>query len=297
MPLTIRQLVPGDESIAESFLRERWRSSFLLLSNLKKAGLTYNGRAFEGVYVGAFQGSLLIAIAAHYWSGNLILQAPDAAPQVAETALLLSRRPLRGLLGPWNQVVAVRKALLLEALPTRVDSKEVLYLLEFDDLKAPAILSRKDVRCCLAEEAHFPAITEMYVEEACSIGSADASQLRSQILEYIERARSERGIFVLEANGQAVAVTAFHGRAYDTVQLGGVYTLAKFRSLGYGRGVVAGSMLIARHEGIKSALLFTGEHNAPARHMYEAINFRAIGDYGLALFAEGQLNTAARGDN
>jgi predicted GNAT family acetyltransferase len=119
-----------------------------------------------------------------------------------------------------------------------------------------------------------------------SVVYSDTPDVRARIREYNERAHSERALFVLDAEGRAVATSAFHGHAYDTVQLGGVYRFSAARNRGYGRGVVAGSLLIGRDEGIKSALLFTWEHNAPARRMYEAIGFHAIGEYGLVLFSE-----------
>jgi len=68
------------------------------------------------------------------------------------------------------------------------------------------------------------------------------------------------------------------------VQVGGVYTLPKCRNRGYGRTVVAGSLLDAKAGGVKKAILFTGMNMEAAQRMYQALGFRPIGDYGLVIF-------------
>ena len=47
---------------------------------------------------------------------------------------------------------------------------------------------------------------------------------------------------------------------------------------------MAGSLEIARSEGVTRSVLFTGEHNLPACRAYEALGYERVGDYGLLLF-------------
>ena len=74
----------------------------------------------------------------------------------------------------------------------------------------------------------------------------------------------------------------------EAVQVGAVWTPPELRSRGYGRAVVAASLLIARSEGVETAILFTGEDNVPAQRAYEGLGFRHIGDYRLVLLRAGR---------
>ena len=70
------------------------------------------------------------------------------------------------------------------------------------------------------------------------------------------------------------------------MQIGGVWTPPSLRSRGYGRAAVAASLLDARAEGVRVAILFTGKGNVPACRAYEALGFQVIGDYRLVLLKE-----------
>jgi uncharacterized protein len=72
----VRALHPGDEPAVEAFLFPRLDSSMFLLSNLRNGGLQDSGRRSEGTYVAAFEADEIIAVAALFWTGNIILQAP-----------------------------------------------------------------------------------------------------------------------------------------------------------------------------------------------------------------------------
>ena len=70
------------------------------------------------------------------------------------------------------------------------------------------------------------------------------------------------------------------------MQIGGVWTPPELRRQGYGRAVVAASLLDAQSEGVKTAILFTGKGNIAAQKAYEALGFRHIDSYRLVLFNE-----------
>jgi predicted GNAT family acetyltransferase len=90
--------------------------------------------------------------------------------------------------------------------------------------------------------------------------------------------------WVLAVEGKPVARSAFSGQLPDTVQIGGVYAPPELRRRGYGRGVVAGSLVDARARGVTRAILFT--ENPAARAAYLALGFRVVGDYGIVLFSD-----------
>ena len=78
-------------------------------------------------------------------------------------------------------------------------------------------------------------------------------------------------------------MTAFSAVLPDMVQVGGVFTPVERRGRGYGRAVVAGSLLDARADGVVEAILFTEAENHPAQRAYEALGFERIGDYGMVM--------------
>ena len=73
----IRPLGPGDEAALEAFLADHADSSMFLRSNARQAGLADRGAALQGSYVAAFAEAGIVAVAAHYWYGMIILQAPS----------------------------------------------------------------------------------------------------------------------------------------------------------------------------------------------------------------------------
>ena len=281
----IRRLGPSDETILQSFLAERLQSSFILIANLAADGFVYEGKPYQGIYVGAFEGDALAGVAAHYWNDNLIFQAPRYTAELGAAALRESSRPCAGLVGPWDQISQARQALGFAENPTRFNSKEILYGIELARLQAPELLISGDVRCRRARPEDLATLTEFAVAETKeNFGDPDTPERHAKVREGLERDTSDGMLFVLEAGTSIVAKSSFHGIANSAVQIGGVYTPPGHRGRGYARCVVAGSLMMARDAGETKAFLFTGETNVPAQRAYEALGFRPIGDYGIILF-------------
>ena len=83
-----------------------------------------------------------------------------------------------------------------------------------------------------------------------------------------------------------VATSTWNAQLPDCVQIGGVFTPPELRRRGYGRAVVAGSLVEAREQGVGRSVLFTGVDNPAARRAYEALGFEVVGDYALFLLRE-----------
>jgi predicted GNAT family acetyltransferase len=105
--------------------------------------------------------------------------------------------------------------------------------------------------------------------------------MRAASREEIERGLAERASWVLEADGVPLAFQQFNAMLPDIVQGGGVWTPPDLRGRGYARGVVAGSLLAARAEGVTRGVRFTGDENVPAQRAYRALGFTRVGDWGL----------------
>ena len=69
-------------------------------------------------------------------------------------------------------------------------------------------------------------------------------------------------------------------------QVGGVYTVPARRGFGFSRATM--NALLAdsvQVHGLERLILFTGEHNEAARHIYKTLGFSTIGDFALLMCA------------
>lgn len=281
----VRTLAPGDEPELERFLSDHPDTTLFLRGNLRAAGLLDRGEPYQGCYVGAFEGEHIVGTAAHYWNGNLVLEAPRGLREVVAGAVEASGRSLRGILGPWSQVVAARECLGLASSPTRLDSREQLYALDLERLRVPAALAEGRALCRPPREDELDLVTDWaaaYGRETLQEpeGPEQVASSRSRI----ESAQAEGRQWVLEVGGRPVSYTAFNAVLPDCVQVGGVFTPPPLRGRGYARCTVAGSLLAARARGVRRSVLFTEHDNHAAQAAYRALGYRQVGDYGLVLF-------------
>jgi GNAT superfamily N-acetyltransferase len=278
----VRILVPGDEDALETFLHRHADSSLFLRSNLRAAGLVDAGEPLQATYAAAWNGSRIVAVAAHCWNDNLLLQAPVAIAAVTRAAVARTRRPVQGLLGPWQQVIAARAALGLDAAPATKSSREDLFSLALADLVVPAGLASGRVHCRRTRAQELEPLTRWRVAYSIeALGEPDRPALLEAARADIDRAHREGRSWVLEDGGRLVAYSGFNAQLPDTVQIGGVYTPPELRNRGYARAVVAGSLLDARRDGVERAVLFA--ESPAAKAAYVALGFRVVGEYGLIL--------------
>lgn len=281
----IRALGPADVAALEAFLERHADSSLFLRSNLRAGGVIDRGEPFQATYVGAFEDDHLVGVAAHGWNGNVLLQAPACIGSVVRTAVERSGRAVAGIIGPWAQLCAARHALLMDARPVRLESREGLFGLALTDLVRPAALAAAGIRCRPTRESDLDLATRWRVAYSVEILGADEDDaLRAEALTDIERQHATGAAWLLEGQDGPLAFSAFNATLPDVVQIGGVYTPPEHRGRGYARAVVAGSLVAVAATGVRRAILFTDADNVAARRAYEAIGFREVGDYGLLLF-------------
>ncbi len=285
----IRTLQPGDEAALEAFLLPRIASSMFLIGNMRASGLRDTGETYSGTYAAAFGGQGIISVAAHYWNGILVLQAPVHLEAVWRAVVTASRRPIAGLIGPNDQVSAVRQALGVDASAIQLDELEKLYSLQLADLLVPAILSSGQVSGRRIRPDDVDLLTEWRVAYAVETqGEKDSPELWQRSRASIQRSLQEGRGWVLERSGEPVAYDTFNAAIREAVQVGGVYTPPQLRRRGYGRAVVAVSLLDARGEGVEKAILFTGLSNIAAQKAYAALGFQHIGKYRMVLLEPSQ---------
>ncbi|HLT38978.1 MAG TPA: GNAT family N-acetyltransferase [Enhygromyxa sp.] len=281
----LKILGPDDEPQLLEFLHQRIEHSMFLLSNLRAAGWEDHGHPYNGSYVAAFADGRIVGVACHYRRGNVVVNAPDHAVELARAALEASGRPLKAVVGPALEVQAVAAAL---ALPVgdaaQLDESEGLYRLELADLQVPAPLRDGTVRGRELAAADLDLVDAWMIRYRVeSAGDPDTPELRRAIRNDHEAALGRGEVWVLEHAGQLVARTGFNARLPEAVQIGGVWTPHELRGRGYARAALAAHLLAIRETGVSTAILFTGESNTPARRAYAALGFRRVGDYGLLL--------------
>jgi GNAT superfamily N-acetyltransferase len=283
MALVVRRLAgPEDRAALDAFLLEHADASLFLRSNVWTSGLVDGDAPYAGSYAGAFEDGRIVGAAAHYWNGNVILQAPRATGEVARAACAPGRR-VTGFLGPWAQVVAARAALRLADEPTRLVSRELLMTLDLGALHGAARRRRAprlspDARRDLISIAWRVA----YMVEELKAPEDDATRALADA--DVRRIHAAGIAWLLEERGTPVAFSGFNAQLPDVVQIGGVFTPPALRRRGYGRAVVAGSLRDARAAGVQRSVLFTGDENVGAVRAYEAIGYRPVGDYGIVTF-------------
>ncbi len=282
--MLIKVLQPGDETALEAFLQPRLETSMFLLGNMRRSGLAYTGEHYTGVYVAAFEGGDIVGVAAHFWNQILILQAPRHVDELWRETLKQSGRPLKGLIGPHEQVQVIKNALELKPDQCQTDEYEKLYSLDLADLKVPEALQTGQVKGRRVEARDKEILAGWRVGyEIEALGETESPELWAKERTAADYVIQEGNTWILEAESRPVATSAFNTRLKEVVQIGGVWTPPADRSRGYARCVVAQSLLDARAEGAQKAILFTNEENIPAQKAYTALGFRHIGHYHLLM--------------
>ncbi|MES2318053.1 MAG: GNAT family N-acetyltransferase [Pseudomonadota bacterium] len=265
------------EEIAEldAFLALHAHSSLYLRAELRHA------TGHSNFAIARLRGRI-VATAAQVASGMLVLQAPVAARAVAAMVLRSTGRRLAGFFGPLHQVQAARQEMGLADVPLLKDSAEDLFALALPALRLPPVLAENPVRCRVAGEADVELLVAWrYAFRHATLKDAEGAQLERKSRADIAALLPSGCLFLLEGP-EPLACCSFNARLPDTVQIGNVWTPPHLRGNGYGRGVVAGALAIARDAGVTKAILSTGRQNLAAQAAYRAIGFQLIGDYATA---------------
>jgi predicted GNAT family acetyltransferase len=232
----------------------------------------------------------MVAIIASFWNGNLIVQAPTFLEPLVNIVVRESGRPIRGVIGPEEQVSVVKNLLDLDESVIQRDETDILFSLDMAKLVVPENLRSGKVRGRLIEEKDIDQLAHWmtaYMAEA--LGEQPGPELERKSKSDVERAFEEKRTWVLEEDGQLVAMSSFNTSIREAVQVGGVWTPPELRRNGYGRAVVATSLLDAAREGVSKSILFTAHDNIAAQRAYLAIGFQQTGHYRLLLLNQGVI--------
>jgi predicted GNAT family acetyltransferase len=285
----IRTLEPGDEAALEAFALSRIETSMFLLGNSRAGGLSDHGERFQGTYAAAFEGERISGVAAHFWNGNVVINAPHHLSVLWRAAVAASKRGVKGVIGPAAQVAAVMRDLAIapDAAVVQMHSVENLYALELRDLIVPSALVARVVTARRADSRDVEQLARWRCGYAIeTLNERETPELLDASRKAIVNQIREHRLWIAEADGRPAAMTAFNTATREAVQVGGVFTPVEQRGRGYARAAVAQSLLDARAEGAAKAILFTGCDNLPAQKAYTALGFRHVGDYCILLLRE-----------
>ena len=118
-----------------------------LRANVRRAGLTYQGLRGEANYAGAFRDDRVVGVAAHCWTGMLLLQAPEHAAELGTRCPGMERTSGHGPVGTAEEVRQARSELELDSADVALDGAEWLNAHDLSQLVVPEPLSNGTVVC------------------------------------------------------------------------------------------------------------------------------------------------------
>lgn len=268
-----------------SYLNHYQETSMFIRNNLYHSGITCHHGPFHGEYYGSFENNQLNGVLAHYWNGNVMMQAENfsALSALVEKLECDRTRPIAGILGEDTQAVFVIDKLNLEASVFAINYQEKLFLLELEKMTIPKAIHSYSCTLKPVQKCDIHIIKEWLVAyhiEALG-DDADNPTLEQSIMEEIQDTQLGQNRWVLFVNNTPVSLCGFNANLPDIVQIGPVYTPSSLRNNGFARIAVYLCLKQAAERDVKRAILFTNDNSAICA--YQALGFHQIGKYRLAI--------------
>jgi len=285
----IRKLQSGDEKALRRLLLPKWETSLFMLGNMEKSGLDYQAQTFQGEYLAAFSSANNIeAVAVHYWTGIIMVQASSSSVLLDLLVEFKTQitRPVLGVVGDADYSAQTVEALGLSAKPFALYDSEDIYSMSLDALSFNPPPASQPYRLCSVCEIDTELLAQWYrAYDIEALNMDDDENLEQRVKKSVEE-RAEREQWVLRVNNEPVSLSGFNARTTHAVQVGPVWTPPPQRNQGYARLLVAWTLLQAKQQGVKDALLFT--NNPAAARAYQSIGFKKGGKFRLAILKQPQ---------
>ncbi|MBS8226786.1 GNAT family N-acetyltransferase [Vannielia litorea] len=275
----IRRAEPGEEARLEAFLAQHPNTSMFLRGNLATHGLAPSDHPHATTFwLAETERGEIRAVAGCNNEGFLMAQVPEEIPGFWEAVInVLAGRKVAGMTGETGQVQAALAGLGLAGAEFTLNHDEPLYRLELAGLEDPGAQIRP------TQPEDQPMLKSWFFEHFLDTGfapnklqaSADARKRAARVVE------EDNLRILLEEGYRPVAMAGINARVGNMVQLGSVHTPRDLRRAGRGRAVVLALLAEEREKGAEVAVLFA--NNDAAARMYEAIGFRLVGRYRIAI--------------
>ncbi|PKR56795.1 GNAT family N-acetyltransferase [Thalassospira lohafexi] len=281
-----RKLHDADFDAANAFLANHAATSMVLRGNLRTAGIERRRHPLSGTYFGEVsEAGHVSAIVSQFGNGNVFVQAGEKAtiPHALTKAFRSEiPHPVAGIFGDADQAADMIDQLGLGDANFAINASDVLYALDLADLIVPVNVRADGFQMVDAEKLDRSTLLRwLRAYEIEALGAQDTPLLDSKIASRLVHALDARTMWGLIVDGKPVSLSGFNAQLPEMVQVGPVWTPVEQRSNGYARILVAKTLLAARSNGVKHAILSTDSE--AAAKAYEALGFAKIGRYRLAL--------------
>lgn len=285
--LEIRVLDNNHQDIIEQFLQNSLCSSLVLLSNLRKSHVEYNGQPYSGTYVGQFNQDKLLGLAAHFWNGMIILQTDRMEEDLLEKLLRHSDRPITGIMGPDQSVQQCKSLLFNNNDYIQLSENSILYHLQLNNLRLPGLLLNKHLNFRKLDEKDIPYYIEWMQDYAHeTLNAVRSEKLNEHSKTITKQALRNNNTWILEFDNVPVSTCTITAKTREALGLGAIWTPVEHRSRHYSRTLIAAALFDAWTQKIPYATLFTDKTNYAAQKSYESLGFQQVGTYGLILLKQ-----------
>ncbi|MFS8180241.1 GNAT family N-acetyltransferase [Pseudovibrio denitrificans] len=286
--MKIEKLSNEHKEATWQFLMKHAYSSMFLLNNIDKTGLNYTGELYSGEYWAAFDDKGEVkGVIAHFWNGNLMVQAPEQDALAALTTYFLkhANRPIAGMVGDGEQTLYVLDQLGLPNEAYITNRSEGLYQLALEDLQLPDKALAEHFKLIPTSAADTQLLFDwLKAYELEAFGGEPSEEHDEHIRNRVSQMQEGDFAWVLLNDGEPVSLSGFNATLPEIVQVGPVWTPPEHRNNGYARITVALTLTAARASGAQKSVLFT-DHPAAAK-AYEAIGFKENGSFHIALLKD-----------
>lgn len=290
MNFTIRLLTADDAAALDEFLAPHTAEAFYLRSNAKAAGLVYEGKPLQAEYFGAFENGKLVGALAYSWLNTLLVYTENQACLHALAQAVLPSIRKRGgkidaLLGLAPHVDGLIAGLRLPQEAFRRFGHDGLFLLDLQTLRLPA--KADDLSLRLAKETDRALLIDWRMAFNIEANNAQPGPaLKKNVEKEVDHWLKTKQTFILENGSDPVSFCGIGGSLPEIVIVGPVWTPVKLRNRSYGRLVTGYGLrqLAEERPLLREATLFASRPEAI--RVYEALGFKRIADWRLALVKE-----------
>lgn len=267
---------------AQAFLEQHADTSMFLLSNLASNGPRIGSALNSGNFKVIEENGHVRAVFCLTRRTNILAEArgrTEFARAIVE-ACQAESVPIGGVMGEWNLADAIWS--VLQANPGFKEvyaSKEVLQARDLSE--AEASTEPSPVRHLHVDDfEQWDRMNAAFcAEERMPLQGTPAE--RKALFEQITQACRMWGYF---EDGRLCAMAGLNAVYNHLGQVAGVYTVPDRRRLGLSRATMNALLADSAHvHSLKRLILFTGEHNKPAQHLYATLGFSMIGHFALLM--------------
>lgn len=193
-------------------------------SNIYKSGVEYVNKPFHGDYYGSFsENGFLNGVLAHYWNGNIMMQADDLyiLSNLVNKFTQTNTREIKGVLGEEEQASFVIKKLGIDSSKFAVNYAEDLFSIQLQALIEPQNLKKSHYKIILASKASASILKNWlsaYHIEALGANNASPKFAETIDLE-VQNTLKSHNRWVLMYEGIPVSLCGFNAELPDAVQI------------------------------------------------------------------------------